>query len=151
MEDIQQRIAEVIKYLGISPHEFATRCGLSSGQIISSNLDNYKPSLTTLEKILNKYPINASWLMLGKGKMFDHDFFEEKFKEIKVSPSSPSQQINLLLEAFELNGRQFCHKTGVGTCTLSAIKNGARIEVSKSVRDKICRAFPFIKPVWFYL
>lgn len=151
MDNIGERIAEVIEYLGISPHEFATRCGLSSGQIISVNLKNHKPSLNTLEKILNRYPVNASWLMLGKDNMWELDFFEEKFQQIRNKPSSPAQQINTLLEAFEMNQRQFCKRTGVGTCTLSSIKSGIRVEISKSVRDKICKRFPFIKPVWFYL
>ena len=151
MDNIGERIAEVIEYLGISPHEFATRCGLSSGQIISVNLKNHKPSLNTLEKILNRYPVNASWLMLGKDNMWEKDYFQQKFKNIKISPSSPVQQMNLLLETFEMNARQFSKKTGVGTCTLSSIKNGSRAAISRNVQNTICTKFPFVDKTWFYL
>lgn len=152
IDNIGGRIAELMEYLGISPHEFAKRCGISSGQIISVNISgDHKPSLTTLEKILERYPVNSSWLMLGKGNMWKEDYFQKRFESITSTPKSPSQQIEVLLEAFEMNQRQFCQKTKVGTCTLSAIKNGNRIEVSKDVRDKIVAKFPFIKPTWFYI
>ena len=151
MENIGFRIGEIINYLGISPHEFATRCGLSSGQIISVNMENNKPSLNTLEKILNRYPVNASWLMLGKGNMWDKDYFHQKFEDIKVKPTNSAQTISLLLEIFEMNARQFSKKTGVGTCTLSSIKNGSRAAISRNVQNTICTKFPFVVKTWFYL
>lgn len=152
IDNIGSRIGALIDYLGISPHEFAKRCGLSSGQIISPTISKEnKPSMTTLEKILNRYPVESGWLLLGKGKIWKEDYFQKRFESIKSKPKSPTEQITILLDVFEMNQRQFCQKTGVGTCTMSAIKKGERIEVSKSVRDKICEKYPFINPVWFFI
>lgn len=151
MENIGLRIEELMDYLGLSPHEFATRCGISTGHVITSNISGeYNPSMTTINRILKRYPVNNDWLLCGNGNMFKTDYFTERFEALKAYPKTPQMQIEILLNVFEMNARQFCIKTKVGTCTLSAIKNGQRIEVSKKVRDLIVKKYPFIPQSYFY-
>ncbi len=66
--DISTRIQELPKILGVnSLRQIALEIGFSPQQITRLAQGKSKPGFDVLHTILNKYPINPSWLMKGEG------------------------------------------------------------------------------------
>jgi len=67
-----QRIVDLINKLNLNPRSFAIECGYSQGTTIYSIIKRGgKPSVSTIEKICNRFPqVNREWLVTGYGSMF---------------------------------------------------------------------------------
>ncbi|MGA3013567.1 MAG: helix-turn-helix transcriptional regulator [Bacteroidales bacterium] len=66
------RILEIIKYLHISPSDFAEEIGVQRSSISHLISGRNKASLEFVQKILSRYPeINIDWLLNGNGQMLN--------------------------------------------------------------------------------
>lgn len=66
------RILEIIKYLHISPSDFAEEIGVQRSSISHLISGRNKASLEFVQKILSRYPeINTDWLLNGNGQMLN--------------------------------------------------------------------------------
>ena len=72
---VNQRIEELIKYLGLNPNSFSKSIGLSGNSTISRIIKGQTtPSYDTLFIICKTYDwINIQWLMIGEGEMIKSD------------------------------------------------------------------------------
>ena|SRR5271157_1288269 len=69
------RILSIIKYLHLSPSDFAEEIGVQRSSISHLISGRNKPSLEFIQKILTRYPdINTEWLLSEKGEMLRNGF-----------------------------------------------------------------------------
>ncbi|MDR2684407.1 MAG: helix-turn-helix domain-containing protein [Prevotellaceae bacterium] len=72
--NISERLILVIKHINLSTSAFAKNIGISQPQMFNYTKSR-QPSLTIIEKILEKYPeISAEWLVTGKGEMLKNNY-----------------------------------------------------------------------------
>jgi transcriptional regulator with XRE-family HTH domain len=65
-----ERILSIIKYLNLSPSDFAEEIGVQRSSISHLISGRNKPSLEFIQKILTRYPeINTEWMLNGNGEM----------------------------------------------------------------------------------
>jgi transcriptional regulator with XRE-family HTH domain len=65
-----ERILSIIKYLNLSPSDFAEEIGVQRSSISHLISGRNKPSLEFIQKILTRYPeINTEWILNGTGEM----------------------------------------------------------------------------------
>jgi phage repressor protein C with HTH and peptisase S24 domain len=71
---IRERLATVLKELGITPYQLAKAGGDNPTKIYNILNGKARPSYDTLESLLEQYPqINLNWLVSGVGEMFNGD------------------------------------------------------------------------------
>jgi transcriptional regulator with XRE-family HTH domain len=100
------RILEIIKYLHLSPSDFAEEIGVQRSSISHLISGRNKASLEFVQKILSRYPeINTDWLLNGNGQMLNKQIqtsiteelpFETEMiyneKEAIIEPEKPKNQ-----------------------------------------------------------
>jgi transcriptional regulator with XRE-family HTH domain len=65
-----ERILSIIKYLNLSPSDFAEEIGVQRSSISHLISGRNKPSLEFIQKILSRFPeINPEWILNGNGEM----------------------------------------------------------------------------------
>jgi transcriptional regulator with XRE-family HTH domain len=65
-----ERILSIIKYLNLSPSDFAEEIGVQRSSISHLISGRNKPSLEFIQKILSRFPeINPEWILNGNGGM----------------------------------------------------------------------------------
>ena len=68
MSVMTERILEIIKYLHLSPSDFAEEIGVQRSSISHLISGRNKASLEFVQKILSRYrEINTDWLLNGNG------------------------------------------------------------------------------------
>ena len=70
MKEINDRIAEVRKELGLSMEKFGNRIGVTRSSINKIEKGVNSPSDQTLKLICNEFNVDPFWLETGKGDMF---------------------------------------------------------------------------------
>ena len=67
---INQRIYEVIQFLGLTPTAFADEIGIQRSGLSHILKGRNRPSLDVVQKIVARYPdINLAWLVNGTGHL----------------------------------------------------------------------------------
>lgn len=77
--EINERIREIVKALGITQTEFSQRLKLSQ-QYVSLLTRTGVPSDRTIRDICDKFNVNEKWIRTGEGKMFEHKTDEENLQ-----------------------------------------------------------------------
>ena len=68
---MKDRIATLMKHLGMSQKVFASEICISEGALSSIFSGRTKPTLNTVNNIHERFPeVNMGWLIDGKGEMF---------------------------------------------------------------------------------
>jgi FtsZ-binding cell division protein ZapB len=76
---INDRILQLIKYLGITNNQFAVNIGISSGRMSNIATKRNKPDSEMLSMISQKYPnVSGNWLLTGAGYMILQKFPDSK-------------------------------------------------------------------------
>lgn len=70
MSEISLRIKEVVTYTGLSDRAFAQSIDLAQTTFTNILLKGTEPKSDVLRAIIEKYKINAHWLLTGEGEMF---------------------------------------------------------------------------------
>ncbi|NLF42312.1 MAG: helix-turn-helix transcriptional regulator [Bacteroidales bacterium] len=101
---INDRIREVLEYLGISRYKFSQATGISEAVLVNIYKDKNKPSVDFIEKTLNKYKvINAQWLITGHGEMLNNNQCNlENIDEIKENKDNSKKTCQLCSEKDKL-------------------------------------------------
>lgn len=70
MSELNCRIKQVRKALGISQDEFGGGIGLGRGAITNIELNKTTPKPLVVQLICKTYNVNEAWLRTGEGEMF---------------------------------------------------------------------------------
>jgi transcriptional regulator with XRE-family HTH domain len=114
-----ERILSIIKYLNLSPSDFAEEIGVQRSSISHLISGRNKPSLEFIQKILSRFPeINTEWVINGSGEMVkgmsnqvtgELPFTEPMFKEKQEIPQVEKKigpRINTKKKTIEPEERQ---------------------------------------------
>ncbi len=93
-KDFTKRLLEVIHALRIEQQDFGKAGGVSKGTFSNYALGNSQPKLEALSRWVDKYNINANWLLIGEGEMFRGEGTEKpvKAESEDVAVSDPISQ-----------------------------------------------------------
>lgn len=114
---INQRVADLIKALGLNGNQFASKLGMEKPSTIYAILkDQYKTSLDVLEAIAKSFPqVSRDWLLTGEGPMFrqvadalterkiidDHPYVQRLKKELELERNLASTKLEQKEEDLE--------------------------------------------------
>ena len=70
MNELNSRIKQVRKALGVSQDEFGNWLGLGRGAITNIELNKTTPKPLVVQLICKTYNVNEQWLRTGEGEMF---------------------------------------------------------------------------------
>ena len=70
MSEISLRLKEIINYTGLSDRAFAQSIDLAQTTFTNILLKGTEPKSDVLRAIIEKYKVNAHWLLTGEGEMF---------------------------------------------------------------------------------
>lgn len=70
MSELNYRIKQVRKALGISQDDFGNGIGLGRGAITNIELNKTTPKPLVVQLICKTYNVNETWLRTGEGEMF---------------------------------------------------------------------------------
>lgn len=70
MSEISLRLKEIVNYTGLSDRAFAQSIDLAQTTFTNILLKGTEPKSDVLRAIIEKYKINAHWLLTGEGEMF---------------------------------------------------------------------------------
>ena len=70
MNELNSRIKQVRKALGMSQDEFGNGLGLGRGAITNIELNKTTPKPLVVQLICKTYNVNETWLRTGEGEMF---------------------------------------------------------------------------------
>lgn len=70
MSEISLRLKEIVKYTGLSDRAFAQSIDLAQTTFTNILLKGTEPKSDVLRAIIEKYKVDAHWLLTGEGEMF---------------------------------------------------------------------------------
>ena len=70
MSEISLRLKEIVNYTGLSDRAFAQSIDLAQTTFTNILLKGTEPKSDVLRAIIEKYKVNAHWLLTGEGDMF---------------------------------------------------------------------------------
>ena len=78
MADINQRIKQLRKKLGIGQREFCKLLSLSGGYIANIEANLREPNERLIKLIVSEFNVNEDWLLTGSGKIFNIKVKDER-------------------------------------------------------------------------
>ncbi|MFC2112829.1 hypothetical protein ACFLTA_06125 [Bacteroidota bacterium] len=141
MADIGERIALLIKELGLNKNSFSKEIGLKNNSTITNIINNPKrsPSYDVILRILTKYSqLNVRWLIAGQGQMFS--IAEDSFPNI-------NDRLSHVHRKYAITLNEVAGKLDVPEKELRNFfyENDAP---SEQLIKKYLEAFPEINPDW---
>lgn len=115
MDNIGERIGELIEALGIKKVRFAERLKIDQSYVTQLTTGKRKPSDRTISDICREFNVQEEWLRNGSGKMFI-DFTEDEFTKAAATLSNDMFVRSLIVEYWKLDEdnkqlfRNFIHK-----------------------------------------
>lgn len=94
MQPISDRVAELIKALGLNKTSFARRLGLSQPFVSQIANGSATPSDRTISDICREFHVDEHWLRTGEGEMFVRLSLEEELAQYAAQVlTDPDQDI----------------------------------------------------------
>ena len=115
MDNIGERIVELIEALGIKKVRFAERLKIDQSYVTQLTNGKRNPSERTISDICREFNVREEWLRNGSGKMF-LDFTEDEFAKAAAILSNDTFVRSLIVEYWKLDEdskklfRNFIHK-----------------------------------------
>lgn len=115
MDNIGERIGELIESLGMKKVRFAERLKIDQSYVTQLTSGKRKPSDRTISDICREFNVREEWLRNGMGEMF-LDFTEDEFSKAAATLSNDSFVRSLIVEYWKLDDdskelfRNFIHK-----------------------------------------
>lgn len=115
MDNIGERIGELIESLGMKKVRFAERLKIDQSYVTQLTSGKRKPSDRTISDICREFNVREEWLRNGRGEMF-LDFTEDEFSKAAATLSNDSFVRSLIVEYWKLDDdskelfRNFIHK-----------------------------------------
>jgi len=108
---VNQRIEELMNYLGMNPNSFSKSIGLTGNSTISRIIKGKTtPSYETLSLIYTKYDwVDVRWLMTGDGEMIrsDQEPKDESLDVLKDKIEYQQDLIKTLKETLDMINKNF--------------------------------------------
>lgn len=99
MENIEKRLVQLIATLGFNNARFADAIDVQRSSISHILSGRNKPSFDFLRKIFLKFPnINADWLIMGRGEMFEQEITPVVPDNVDISQRDLSNSNKLFTE-----------------------------------------------------
>ena len=115
MDNIGERIGELIESLGMKKVRFAERLKIDQSYVTQLTSGKRKPSDRTISDMCREFNVREEWLRNGRGEMF-LDFTEDEFSKAAATLSNDSFVRSLIVEYWKLDDdskelfRNFIHK-----------------------------------------
>lgn len=115
MDNIGERIGELIESLGIKKVRFAERLKIDQSYVTQLTTGKRNPSDRTISDICREFNVREEWLRNGNGKMFI-DFTDDEFSKAAATLSNDAFVRSLIVEYWKLDEdnkqlfRNFIHK-----------------------------------------
>lgn len=94
MQPISDRVAELIKALGLNKTSFARRLGLSQPFVSQIANGSATPSDRTISDICREFHVDEHWIRTGEGEMFVRLSLEEELAKYAAQVlTDPDQDI----------------------------------------------------------
>ncbi len=104
MFEINQRIRELRKELGVSQDAFAARIGMTRGAITNIELNKLEPKELLIPLICKEFGCNEEWLRTGEGQMFQDVTWQTQVAkyvgEVLTSQGAGAELQQMILEFF---------------------------------------------------
>ena len=147
-----QQLDALIKYLNIKPAVFAKRCDFIRNKSIPLYISgDIFPTLETIDKIRQTYPVTMEWLCYAKGEMWQSgkDYFQERFENYDKKTDTLKEKTEALLEVFECNGSELGRRLGVSKDIINYMKNGQKTELEAKYILLFRSKIEFIPYEWY--
>ena len=115
MDNIGERIGELIESLGIKKVRFAERLKIDQSYVTQLTSGKRNPSERTISDICREFNVREEWLRNGSGEMF-LDFTEDEFSKAAATLSNDAFVRSLIVEYWKLDEdskqlfRDFIHR-----------------------------------------
>lgn len=104
MFEVNQRIRELRRELGISQDAFAARIGLTRGAITNIELNKLEPKKLLIPLICKEFGCDEIWIRTGEGTMFRERSWQEEVAkyvgEVLSSQGAGEEIQQIILEFF---------------------------------------------------
>ena len=104
MFEVNQRIRELRRELGISQDAFAARIGMTRGAITNIELNKLEPKELLIPLICKEFGCDEIWIRTGEGTMFRERSWKEEvakyFGEVLSSQGAGAEMQKMILELF---------------------------------------------------
>lgn len=104
MFEVNQRIRELRRELGISQDAFAARIGMTRGAITNIELNKLEPKELLIPLICKEFGCDEIWIRTGEGTMFRERSWKEEvakyFGEVLSSQGAGAEMQKMILEFF---------------------------------------------------
>lgn len=148
-ENISDRLKAIMEYLGLCPTVFAKNIGISPTAVNKYFTQGHIPRKTTIDKIINKYPIRREWLENGEGKMWEEDYFKERFLKYGLGARTPKEKVESLMKVFECNQSGLAERLGVSRAYIFAVINEKIKKISYEKIITFTEKEKFISKEWW--
>ena len=102
MDNIGERIGELIESLGIKKVRFAERLKIDQSYVTQLTSGKRNPSERTISDICREFNVREEWLRNGSGEMF-LDFTEDEFSKAAATLSNDAFVRSLIVEYWKLD------------------------------------------------
>ena len=115
LDNIGERIGELIESLGIKKVRFAERLKIDQSYVTQLTSGKRNPSERTISDICREFNVREEWLRNGSGEMF-LDFTEDEFSKAAATLSNDAFVRSLIVEYWKLDEdskrlfRDFIHR-----------------------------------------
>ena len=140
----QHWLMELINYLGLTIGGFATEIGTSQAAINNIIEGKYNLSFKVADKIMKRYPVKKSWLILGEGEMWDKDYFRDRYEKYGEYHTDFPNKIENLQKIFDCNKSILANKLGLSRSHVSALSLNKIQSLSPDTIDAITRHVKYI-------
>lgn len=148
-KNIGARIKKIMDYLQLTPPKFAKNCGLSNYTVLNGYISGaYIPTLGTINKIIERYPINKEWLIDGEGAMWKYDYFKRRIRDYGESPKSTPEKLKAISEIYEISNGEVIKRSKIPRGTYWDMMRGV-YELNDERILKLREAFPEIPLSWY--
>ena len=104
MFEVNQRIRELRRELGISQVVFAARIGMTRGAITNIELNKLEPKELLIPLICKEFGCNEIWIRTGEGTMFRERSWQEEVAkyvgEVLSSQGAGEEMKQMIIEFF---------------------------------------------------
>lgn len=142
-------LMDLIDYLGLTVGAFATQIGASQPAINNIVTGKYNLTFKVADKIMQRYPVNKAWLILGEGEMFEKDYYRDRFEKYGEYHTDMPNKIKTLKKIFDCNSSVLAKKLGLSRSHVSALSLNKIHSFSPEMIDMLTRKVKYIPREWW--
>lgn len=140
-------LMDLIDYLGLTIGAFATEIGASQPAINNIIEGKYNLTFKVADKIMQRYPVNKVWLILGEGEMWEKDYFRDRYEKYGTYHTDIPQKIENLQKIFDCNKSILANHLGLSRSHVSALSLNKIHSFSDETIDVLTRKVKFIPTI----